>query len=316
MPLINYYNSSVKTALVENESPILSTHQFELEIPEDSLTDRELDPTNVLAIHGIVNTLPEISYSTAWDIGPIGVVSKKIEEFTEHKLTKAFAYNNENFRPPIITDGWTQKTPKTAEPLKFTLEFRSYPIDNFYNTSKFTKILKFLIFATTPKEYELADSALYVEKAYNQAKTAGYNFGATTKELIDNVRKSDIPISTIFKDYATGKKSSMSDDLSKRQEMEIFNTIEKVFKEIDELSSLVHPDVGGSPMCLFSLGPTNNRIVKKDHGIKWMITDWSFKPALNVTYENQKYVPIYVDFKVSLESQMVFTNEEMRTILG
>lgn len=317
MPLITYYNAAAKNKLVKEESPIYNTHQFSLKIPEASLVKSEEDKYNVLEIHGIIDELPEISYSTSWDIGPISVISKKVEEFTNHKLFKAFAQNNEQFRPPIITDGWTQQMPKTAEPLKFNLEFRSYPIDEFYNTSIFTKIIKFLIFATTPKRYEFADSVKYTGKAIEHAYNTGENLGKAIREATDAFK--GVNMSSILCKYAdknSGKKNVV-DFAEDSKEQKALTALENVFSAIQSLSDMGGKDVGGAPLCLFTLGsPKGQMFIKENSSIKWMVRDWSFKPALNVTYRNNKYVPIYVDFKITLESQMIFMSGEMRQILN
>lgn len=317
MPLITYYNTNSVYSLSDNSnspgsSPIYTTHQFKLEIPKSSLTTEEKNSLNAdeYSITGIVNTLPEISYSTSWDIGPIGVVSKKIEEFTNHKLFRAFAQNNSTYRPPITTDAWTQKMPKSAEPISFDLEFRSYPSTGtttpMYNTSCFTKIIKFLIFATTPKQYDLSNSFTYTKQSYAEAKSAGLRFGQATEAMITAINKSELSISKILSDYASGNVTEKNKT--------VMYAIEGVFNSIDAISSMVNTDVGGAPLCTFSLGK-DGQIVKGSNSIKWMIKNWSFKPAINVTYLNNKYVPIYVDFKISLESQMIFTNQEMQEVI-
>ena len=322
MPLITYYNAVARDKFVGTESPIYNTHKFTLKIPETSLVGSEVNKNNVLEIHGIVNELPEISYSTSWDIGPISVISKKVEEFTNHKLFKAFAQNNEQFRPPVITDGWTQQMPKSAEPLKFNLEFRSYPIDEFYNTTVFTKIIKFLIFASTPKRYEFADSIKYTGAAMEHS----YNTGEELGKAIQDATKAfkGVNMSSVLCKYADLESGKKVKDLeSNSKEKGAIDALKKVFTVIESISNMIKTDVGGAPLCLFSLGNkdknnSGNMIINEIDSIKWMIRDWSFKPALNVTYNDRlkKYAPIYVDFKVSLESQMIFTASEMRQILN
>ena len=40
----------------------------------------------------------------------------------------------------------------------------------------------------------------------------------------------------------------------------------------------------------------------------WIITSWSFKPAINTTDND---FPIYVDFKITLETQYALTSDDL-----
>lgn len=297
---LNYYTQTIgSNELNKNESSFYKTHSFELVVPDTMLRNGER--MNKKVITGIVDQLPEIRYTTNWDISPISTVTKKISDFTENNLIRAIASNNENYRPPLFTDGWTQKMTKSGSPLSIDFTFRSYPIE-IYNTTTYKEVLKFLIYITTPQEYQPTHSIRPIEDAWNQAKIAGNKIGQQTEVLINEFKKENIDV----KEIAT---ALLDKNSSLRKKFDDW------LKTVEFFSSM-NNDVGGAPLCYLRLGD----MIKQSEGIYWMIKSWSFKPAVNTNIEiadANKYIvnPIYVDFKVSLETQQIFTNEDLKNVI-
>lgn len=309
MGLQSFYSQTLKTTnLKQQNSPIYETHNFTLKIDKSDLKYEETELIdNDLVITGIVNEMPEISYDMEWDLSPVATLTNKVQEFTSHKLLRAFAENSEDYRPPLFTDGWTQKMPKTGSPLSVDITFKSYPIW-MYNTTSYKEILKFLFFATTPREYNISDSVAYIDTALDNAEAKGNMFGSavtTLKTAIEN-KGDDKSILDIARIITSDEKILSGKD------KELKDAFDILWKGLDEIGQGTDLNIGGAPLCTFNIGG----IIKSSSRIKWLIKNWSFKPALNVTYQNEKLEPIYVDFKISLETQMVLTNSDLELLLG
>ena len=292
MSLIKFYDQLDNSTTLGNNSPIYTSHKFKLAVNENMLVNGE--KLSVKEIHGIVDQLPEISYSTEWDLSPVSSLTKKIEDFTNNNLIRAIASNNKNYRPPIFTDGWTQKMTKAGSPLSLDFTFRSYPIKEMFNTTMYKDIIHFLIYLTTPQEYNFESSVNVTTDALNLAEQDyGKNIGEASKELIEAAKgKSITELKDEFKNGGAVK--------------DMFNNF---LNEIEKLGDM-NDDVGGAPLCTLELGS----MIKKSPKIKWLIKSWSFKPAINTTLIDSTVNPIYVDFKVAMETQQILTDADLKEI--
>lgn len=302
MSLINFYDQLSSSTTLGNNSPIYKSHKFKLAVNENMLVNGE--KLSVKEIHGIVDQLPEISYSTEWDLSPVSTLTKKVEDFTSNNLIRAIASNNKNYRPPLFTDGWTQKMTKAGSPLTLDFTFRSYPIKEMFNTTMYKDIIHFLIYLTTPQEYNFENSFDVTTTALNQAEQYGKDIGEASKELINAFKQKDISITAIKDDFKNNGKLKQKFD--------------SLLKEIEKLGNMDGKDsdepwsaVGGAPLCTLELGT----MIKKSPKINWLIKSWSFKPAINTTLIDSVVNPIYVDFKVSMETQQILTDADLNEIL-
>lgn len=293
MSLINFYDQLSSSTTLGNNSPVYRTHKFKLAVSENMLVNGE--KLAIKEIHGIVDQLPEISYSTEWDLSPVSTLTKKVEDFTNNNLIRAIASNNKNYRPPLFTDGWTQKMTKAGSPLSLDFTFRSYPIKEMFNTTMYKDIIHFLIYLTTPQEYNFENSFDVTTTALNQAEQYGKDIGEASDELIKMTKGKSI---TELKDeFVNGG--------------DIKDKFNNILKEIENLGNM-NTDVGGAPLCTLELGS----MIKKSPTIKWLIKNWSFKPAINTTLINSTVNPIYVDFKVAMETQQILTDADLKEILS
>lgn len=292
MSLINFYDQLSSSTTLGNNSPVYRTHKFKLTVSENMLVNGE--KLAIKEIHGIVDQLPEISYSTEWDLSPVSTLTKKVEDFTNNNLIRAIASNNKNYRPPLFTDGWTQKMTKAGSPLSLDFTFRSYPIKEMFNTTMYKDIIHFLIYLTTPQEYNFENSFDVTTTALNQAEQYGKDIGEASDELIKMTKGKSI---TELKDeFVNGG--------------DIKDKFNNILKEIENLGNM-NTDVGGAPLCTLELGS----MIKKSPTIKWLIKSWSFKPAINTTLIDSVVNPIYVDFKVAMETQQILTDADLNEIL-
>lgn len=311
--LIDYYRQTNPTTL-DHESPIYAGHEFRLSIAKNALTTEEESYFDNTAIKGVLNKLPAFHYTTKWGNSPAAKVTDVIKKITEHKYLKMFAENHDKYRPPIVTDGWTQQVPQSAEPVSYDLEFRAYPVEMF-NTTPYSKIIDFLISATTPKKYLISNSVEYIkdaaEHAYEQGEKLAdmlnelsYNFDSNSEfSKVSAIKKA---LDILAERDNKGENTSKTADLSNKNEQALADAIVEFINLITDLASMSEKNTGGCPLLnLFIPGLSGlSTDTSKEELVPWIITSWSFKPAVNTTSKNY---PIYLDFKITVESQYAVT---------
>ena len=304
MALISYYNQPTGSNSIDIEnSPYTKAHTVELRVTtckeDESYMNAFLDSKTT--VQGIIDEIPEISYSTTWGDSPAAVLNEKIKKFTLHKWMKMFAVQRGGYKPPLVTDGWTQQFPKSAEPLNISFKFRAYPIDNYYNTSAFSDIIRLLIFVTTPQEFNLSKAVTSQAQAIYHARDKGKEFGKIVNGLKNSLEGNNIS----FKDFADAlENNTNAADGAKN----LIDKRDELLKFIENLGNMKDDDTGGCPLIQLGI----NGLIKPSDTVKWLLKSWSFKPSLNTTYNNN---PIYVDFNVSLQTQYILTDADLTQIL-
>ena len=305
MALISYYNQPTGSNSIDIEnSPYTKAHTVELKVTTCKEDEDYMNAflSGKTAVQGIIDEIPEISYSTTWGDSPAAVLNEKIKKFTQHKWMKMFAVQRGGYKPPLVTDGWTQQFPKSAEPLNISFKFRAYPIDNYYNTSAFSDIIRLLIFVTTPQEFTLSKTVTSQRQAIYQAEAKGKEFAKIVNDLKTSLESENVS----FKDFAdalennTNANTAGAENLRKRKD--------ELLKFIENLGNMKDDDTGGCPLIQLGI----NGLIKPSSTVKWLLKSWSFKPSLNTTYNNN---PIYVDFNVSLQTQYILTDTNLTEIL-
>lgn len=307
MALISYYNQPTGSNSIDIEnSPYANAHTVNLTVT----TCKEDEPfmnaflSGKTTVKGIIDEIPEISYSTTWGDSPAAVLNEKIKKFTQHKWMKMFAMQRGGYKPPLVTDGWTQQFPKSAEPLNISFKFRAYPIDNYYNTSAFSDIIRLLIFVTTPQEFTLSKTVTSQIQAIYQAEAKGEKFAGIVndlKKILDSEKVSLKDMADALKNEKAGVNTSSEVSALLKQKKALLDFIEG-------LGNMNDGDTGGCPLIQLGI----NGLIKPSSTVKWLLKSWSFKPSLNTTYNNN---PIYVDFNVSLQTQYILTDTDLTKIL-
>lgn len=305
MALISYYNQPTGSNSIDIEnSPYTKAHTVELRVT----TCKEDEPymnaflRGKTTVQGIIDEIPEISYSTTWGDSPAAVLNEKIKKFTQHKWMKMFAMQRGGYKPPLVTDGWTQQFPKSAEPLNISFKFRAYPIDNYYNTSAFSDIIRLLIFVTTPQRFSLSDTVTSQAQAIYHARDKGKEFGEIMNGLKNSLEGNNIS----FKDFADALENNTNVEGTAAKNLK--EQKDKLFNFIKGLGDMKDDDTGGCPLIQLGI----NGLIKPSSTVKWLLKSWSFKPSLNTTYNSN---PIYVDFNVSLQTQYILTDADLTKIL-
>lgn len=305
MALISYYNQPTGSNSIDIEnSPYTKAHTVELKVTtckeDESFMNAFL--SGKTTVKGIIDEIPEISYSTTWGDSPAAVLNEKIKKFTQHKWMKMFAVQRGGYKPPLVTDGWTQQFPKSAEPLNISFKFRAYPIDNYYNTSAFSDIIRLLIFVTTPQEFTLSKAVTSQAQAIYQAHDKGEKFAGIVKGLKNSLEGENVS----YKDFADALENNTNVNTAGAKNLK--DRKDELFKFIEDLGNMEDNNTGGCPLIQFGI----NGLIKPSSTVKWLLKSWSFKPSSNTTYHNN---PIYVDFNVSLQTQYILTDTDLTEIL-
>ena len=306
MALISYYNQPTGSNSIDIEnSPYTKAHTVNLKV---TTCKEDEDYMNAFlggktTVQGIIDEIPEISYSTTWGDSPAAVLNEKVKKFTQHKWMKMFAVQRGGYKPPLVTDGWTQQFPKSAEPLNISFKFRAYPIDNYYNTSAFNDIIRLLIFVTTPQEFSLSKAVTSQAQAIYHARDKGKEFA----DIVNGLKNSLEGENVSFKDFADALENNTNANTTAGAE-NLKEQKDKLFKFIEDLGDMKDDDTGGCPLIQLGI----NGLIKPSDTVKWLLKSWSFKPSLNTTYNNN---PIYVDFNVSLQTQYILTDNDLTQIL-
>lgn len=307
MALISYYSQPEYSHEIDvDQSPYTKAHTFKIEVTTSSEDTQNLNKYlgTKSSFTGIIDEIPELSYSTTWGDSPAAVVNEKIKKFTQNKWIKMFAMQDGDYRPPLLTDAWTQQFPKAAEPLSVSIKFRAYPIDGFYNTTQFNDIIRILLFVTTPQSFSLDQTMEYMNNAGRQATSKGEKLAT----VIDNLKK-DLDNGDInFKDIAMnlGKNGTPPSDKASMDFMSHMRDLGLLIQSVGDMSG---DNVGGCPLINLTIA----NFIQPYGSVKWILKSWSFKPSLQVTYDN---LPIYVDFNISLQTQYILSNTDFMGILG
>ena len=305
MALISYYNQPTGSNSIDIEnSPYTKAHTVELKVTTCKEDEDYMNAflSGKTAVQGIIDEIPEISYSTTWGDSPAAVLNEKIKKFTQHKWMKMFAVQRGGYKPPLVTDGWTQQFPKSAEPLNISFKFRAYPIDNYYNTSAFSDIIRLLIFVTTPQEFTLSKAVTSQGQAIYQAEAKGKEFA----NIVNGLKNSLDGEKVSLKDFADALENNTNANTAGAENLK--EKKDKLLKFIENLGNMKDDDTGGCPLIQLGI----NGLIKPSSTVKWLLKSWSFKPSLNTTYNNN---PIYVDFNVSLQTQYILTDTNLTEIL-
>lgn len=327
MALVQYYNQSLGSNTIDTkDSPYTRRHTFGLRI-SSNLVDEEHAAFDAFSfsddkvrglrqIQGIVEELPQINYSTTIGDSPVANISEKVKKFSNNKYIKMFGMQNSNYRPPVITDGWTQQFPKEASPLTVNIKFRAYPfVSNYYNTTNYNDIIRFLIFATTPKSYTLKNSMEYFGSALDQAEKKGEELKERFENFYDALQNSNNNLNSVKADLDAYMHKKLNENNQNNESIqyepktvnELTTAIGDILEYFENLGNMSDVDVGGCPILAFNIeGFIRNSLTP------WLIKSWSFKPAINVTDNNN---PIYVDFNLGLTTQQVLTNAEINSLI-
>lgn len=315
MAILNLYQNGGSTKNVNaTNSPVAKSHYFSIQVVNSSLTDEEQSFNSSFKVTGILDNLPGISYQTSWEGAPVSVISENVKSFTDNSAIRTFAQNNDNYRMPIVTDGWTQQMPKDGCSLNLSLSFKAYP-QAMFMASDYRSILNFLFFVTTPREYYLSDSAKYIGKALEHANAQGKKFGTLLDQTAKDFKRvgelSQDPKSNVslvrLADYTMNPTEQNAQELND-SEQTLASELNEIKSFFDNLLNMSNDNVGGVPLCDLEIsGLIKNNNLK----VKWLVKSWSFKPCINTTRYNGLEMPMFVDFKIDLETQTILSNEDM-----
>lgn len=326
MALMNLYQNRDHVTEIDKEySPIRKSHYFTIGVVDSSLVEEEASFNASLNIEGIMDTLPAISYQTSWDASPVSVISENVKNFTDNAAIRTFAQNNGHYRMPIVTDGWTQLMPKDGCALSVSLSFKSYPTKMF-STTDFRSILNFLFFVTTPREYYLSDSAAYIGKGLEQAYAKGKELGNLINQAAndfkslatENERNATVGNQSYLRlaNYmiaSPDEKPALNEELSQAEQI-LAKELDTLSTYFNNLLNMSDDNAGGVPLCVLKVPG----MINAADTVRWLIKSWSFKPAINTMRDVKSglELPMFVEFKIDLETQTILSNSDMNKLLG
>jgi len=326
MALMNLYQNRDHVTEIDKEySPIRKSHYFTIGVVDSSLVEEEASFNASLNIEGIMDTLPAISYQTSWDASPVSVISENVKNFTDNAAIRTFAQNNGHYRMPIVTDGWTQLMPKDGCALSVSLSFKSYPTKMF-STTDFRSILNFLFFVTTPREYYLSDSAAYIGQGLEQAYAKGKELGNLINQAAndfkslatENERNATVGNQSYLRlaNYmiaSPDEKPALNEELSQAEQI-LAKELDTLLTYFNNLLNMSDDNAGGVPLCVLKVPG----MINAADTVRWLIKSWSFKPAINTIRDVKSglELPMFVEFKIDLETQTILSNSDMNKLLG
>lgn len=307
-------NTDEKNLWINSDvSPINASHNFYMQLRTDN-APAYYQELPVKEIVGITESLPTIKMSTSLKNAPIAQISDKIDSFMSNKYIKYFATRSPEYEPILSTDGWTQKFPDGGSTISVDLSFKSYPIDMFLNTTAYSNIIQFLLLLSTPLEYQPSANLDLISQATSTANSYGKTFGQRIKDLNETFNNSEIQLDSIAKAYLNKTSEQQLTGVNKRA----LGHLKSLIKDIENIGKLNKTENGGTPTFNFQLGT----LIKPT--VPWILKSWSFKPAIQTYYDIDEtatdpnsgtYVPLYVEFKISIETQYILTNKDLIDML-
>lgn len=283
-------------------SPVYKNKHFTLIMQSQPNNENAMSVTDT--IEGILNSVPKISLSSHWDVAGVSKISEKINKVSDNSTVKTFAQLSPTYMAPVLTDGWTQKLPNKGDCVSVDLSFRAYP-SYMYNTTNYTTIIKALTYAITPQKYEFKNALDNIRKAVSEARTLG-------NEVVELANK-----------YKETMKSIDGDDINK----DALTTFEDSFGTTADQTSLAGKintlltkmeqaqSTGGCAKCRLQIEQYIDNINNVTNEVYFLITSWNFKPAMEITKINEKFMPVYVDFNISLTTDRYVNNDILAKIL-
>lgn len=233
-------------------------------------------------IKGISDDTIELGYSITWGEGPGAGMVKKVKEFTSHEAFKMFGGKNRVSNP--ATNGWTQQFPSDGSNVSVSWSFRAYEKDNYMNTTSYMNIIKWLTYVTSPlEEFSFNAELQNIAGTLKEAKEAGKKFGQELEKVIK-------------------KDSNNNDEIDKTQ-------FEKILVTIEQLLS----NLGGQSRGTITFQLGFGSMIKPTPEVDWIISSWDFKPSIQFGPNN---MPLYVDFNISMESNLKLTTKQFRELFG
>lgn len=316
-----YDNITAKTNALPKDSPAFTSRYFKILPADPSSALKTLGQPvgatmDTIGFFGIAEEPPQIKYTTEWGPGPASTFVEKYEEFMSHKMVKTFGAANHDYRPIVGTDSWTQQIPQKGTVIEVPIKFRSYPMVA-YKTMNFYRAIWQLYFYTAPKPFQFSDGLNIISEAMDKAAKVGFDFGNAISKLNDSIKTlqqnqaisseqkwNDIiniatrdnfytNIDDIMQKTAAEIAGDMSNEAT-RAKLTAIRSIE-VMKFV--LNKLTAPDGSGCETFTLQYG----NLFKSSYN-DWIISNWSFKPAVQTTNYAGRIVPIYIDISLTLRT--------------
>ena len=327
------------------DAPLNKKRYFKISVDEDyagsMFYENFKQYSGTMFIEGILNEVPALDYSMSYDVhaGAKGV-AEFVNKITQGKIGAlggteilAWAADPKKYVKPILTDQYTQYIAKQPNRLSYTLNWRVYTGVDTLGTSNIKSVISFLGCATAPyTNYNpLGAMAENVSSGASELKKEANNFidslmngGASDKiskitdqavsavknELgvfeypaktvlygIENAFSSDSTRNSNKKKLSDSRSSSYDSNTNARK------AIGNIIKELGLNNDSLYNSMSRRSQVTFRL---NISCFKNPTILEWYISNWNFTPSMQFKLdENNKPIPIYVDFSASLSTTTI-----------
>lgn len=261
----------------KGNSPVAyGTSKVRIRVMNKEVIENNTDSENLpFESFEIFNTEPlTVSVSTSWKDGAGAVFAGKLNELFNSKLLRAMS--GENIYTSPVTDAWSQRVVDGGSPLSLKLKFRVYYGDTTSTCSvDYFDLIKFLTkVSSTPIKYTLKNATL--EPIISSAKK--------TRDTLKDIKEKS-------------KTDEGKTDLLKMIE----ETAKKVFREDTEMMKKQRGNY------TFLISTPKWKMDRMD----WILKSWSMSPSVQFKFENGTPNPLWIDFDLNLETNVIPSNYQI-----
>lgn len=323
MPFSIYNSTGLTSNQLGSESPAYNSRFFSLyeRTGTQDLVDKKAAINTKYNIKGIAMETPQISYTTSLGNAPHTSLANKVNDLFKNDLFKMMASSNREYKPILLTDGWSQQYPKEGAHVSVSLQFRAYPT-MMYNTTDYFTIFKMLFYCSAPKKYGFGNNIEILGQALGEAANKGLVVGDIVGNMLidfNELRKRSNGLSsfntdrfmTALNDFdaALAKQDTISDKLNYVNNYDI-NAItsiedheERLIQSAAYLVAAIETFAGNIETACPRFTMSYGNLFKLGTYDYWIINNWSCKPSVNTTIlSDGKICPIYVDFTLNLRT--------------
>jgi hypothetical protein len=257
----------------------------------------------LIGFRGVSTENLNLSFNTEWTDTGGAKLSKKVSGYVNGSLFKAIAsQSDKGFQPMILTDEWTQQKMSGSSPIKVDLTFKLYNKETLAGSKYRDAILFLTHICAPPKKVQFGKDSVELVKrvgggVYNLATDIKETVGATMNSELQSFASSVGVMVNAANDIYTKASSKAFKGINNGNFTVLFQFADKIFTH-------------DSLMLDTSTNTTTSHI-------DWIVTNFSFTPSTQFEWDDEKKLPIplWCDFKVSLETRLTLSNKYVYDLL-
>lgn len=319
MPFSVYNSTGLTTNKLGSESPAFASRFFSLQerTGTQDLIDKKTSISTKYNITGIAMETPQISYSTTLGIAPHVSLANKVNDLFKNDLFKLMASSNREYKPLLLTDGWSQQYPKEGAKVSVNLHFRAYPTE-MYNTTDYFTIFKMLFYCSAPKKYGFGNNITILDQAITTAAEKGLLAGDIIGNMLidfNELRKRTNGFSQADKDAFADALNQFDKELDAQKEisdklnyvnnysLKATDPKQRLIESAAYLVTAIETFAGNTETACPRFTMSYGNLFQAGTYNYWIIDNWSCKPSVNTTIlSDGRICPIYVDFTINIRT--------------